>query len=153
MHTLSLNLHTVPNPKGYSKPSWVPKIFCQQRWPKAELRSNNVRAGRNQKTCFHGGKDINFNRPEMGAFFFSPPKYLVPRRLIANSQYLRHFAAFCSVFRCFPAFPPFSGIFRQTGDDCEHVCGILRRFAAFCSVLRRFAAFCSVLRCFAARWQ
>ncbi len=93
---------------------------------------------------------INFNRPEKGAGFFSPPKYLIPRRLIANSQYLRRFAAFCGVLRRFVAF---CGVLRQIGDNCERVaafCGVVQHFAVFCCVLRRFAAFCNVLRCFAA---
>ena len=72
-------------------------------------------SGRNQKKCLQGGKGavapqllstINFNRPEKGAGFFSPPKYLVLQRLIANSQYLRHFVAFC-------------GVLRQIGKDRE----------------------------------
>jgi hypothetical protein len=40
----------------------------------------------------------------MGAGFFSSPKYLVPRRLIANLQYLRRFAAFCGILWHFAAF-------------------------------------------------
>ena len=45
------------------------------------------------ETMVQGGKGsvapqfwstINFNRPEKGAGFSSPPKYLVPKRLITN---------------------------------------------------------------------
>ena len=92
----------------------------------------------------------NFNRPEKGVGFFSPPQIFGPaktycqfaiflafcgilRRFMAFCGVLRRFAAFCSVLRRFAAF-----------------CSVLRRFAAFCSVLRRFAAFCRVLRRFAA---
>ena len=43
---------------------------------------------------------INFKRPEKGVVFLAPPKYLVPRRLIAISRYLRvlrHFPVFSNV--------------------------------------------------------
>jgi hypothetical protein len=57
---------------------------------------------------------INFNRPEKGACFFSPLKYLVLQRLIANSRYLRHFAGVLG--------------------------GVLRGFAAFCGELATTAS-------------
>ena len=72
------------------------------------------------RKSFQGGKGAvappqfwsttNVNRPEKGAGFFSPPKYLVPQRLIANSRYLRRFPAFSGVFRRLPAS---SGVFRR----------------------------------------
>ncbi len=83
---------------------------------------------------------INFNRPEKGARFLSPPKYLVLRRLITNSRYLRRFAVFCGILQRFPAF---SGNLRQIGDDRERVCGVLRRFAAL--VLWGFVVFYGTL--------
>ncbi len=80
---------------------------------------------------------------EKGAGFFSPPKYLVPRRHIANLQniygILRHFAVFCGGMRCFAA-----NLFLWPGNLAIS-CGVFWRFPVFCSVFWCFVAFSSVL--------
>ena len=88
--------------------------------------------GRNQKKCFQGGKGavapqflstINFNRPEKGAGFFSPPQIFGP---LKTCRQFAIFVVFCGVFRLFRLFrrfPAFSGVFR--------------RFPVFCANWRR----------------
>ena len=106
---------------------------------------------------------INFNRPEKGVGFFSPPniwsrKDLSPYCNICGI--LRHFPAFSRVFRRFPVY------FLRCSDlaiicsvlQCFPVCGAFQCVAAFCGVLQRFAVFCGVcgvcgvLQLFAAFW-
>ncbi len=105
LHLLYDMYHT--EKKYYTDVNSLKTILVSQKDP---TRQETVPTGRNQKKCFQGGKGavapqlwsaINFNRPEKGAGFFSPPKHLVPRRLIANLQYLWRFAAFCGFLRRF----------------------------------------------------
>jgi len=63
-------------------------------WKKPEKMFSGGKGGRGPQFR----STINFHRPEKGAGFFSPPKYLVPLRL------------FCAVLRCFVVF---SSIFRR----------------------------------------
>ena len=66
-------------------------------------------SGRNQKKCLQGGKGavapqllstINFNRPEKGAGFFSPPQIFGPAKTYCQFTI---FAAFCGILRRFAA--------------------------------------------------
>ena len=72
-------------------------------------RKKRALTGRNQKKCFQGGKGamatqlwstINFNRPEKGAGFFSPPQIF---GLAKTYRQVAIFAAFCGILRCFAA--------------------------------------------------